>query len=113
MLLLPYNPFTPTPSSTSTSPSPSPYTGPGPIYVHRSECAHYQCDGSVPEQQRRRLVAVRAYDVENMMVGFAVVKGEELGVKAGELLEDEEVKFLHVYYAGPGCFAVRIDRGGE
>lgn len=45
------------------------------------------------------------------MVGFAVVQGSELGVKAGEMLGDEGVEFLLVYYAGPGCFAVRVDRG--
>jgi hypothetical protein len=106
MLLLQYNSF--------PSPSPaSPYTVPGPIYVHADakDCIPFQCDGSVPEQQRRRLVAVRAFDGSNMMVGFAVVQGSELGVKAGEMLGDEGVEFLLVYYAGPGCFAVRVDRG--
>jgi hypothetical protein len=106
MLLLQYNPFP------ASGPS-SPYTVPGPIYVHRDlqDCTPFQCDGRVPEQQRRRLLAVRAFDRANMMVGFAVVAGEELGEKAGEMLGDEGVGFLLVYYAGPGCFAVRVDRG--
>ncbi|OOQ84161.1 hypothetical protein PEBR_31596 [Penicillium brasilianum] len=107
MLLLHYNPFSPSPSSGCASP----YTVPSPIFIHRNPCPKYQCDGSVPEQQRKRLLAVRAYDADQMMVGFAVVKGEELGQKAEELFEDEGVRFLFVYYAGPGCFAVRIDRG--
>jgi hypothetical protein len=103
MLLLQYNPF----------PSPqSPYTVSGPIYVHADlqDCIPFQCDGRVPEQQRRRLLAVRAFDEKNMMVGFAVVEGEELGKKAGEMLGEDGVGFLLVYYAGPGCFAVRVDR---
>lgn len=106
MLLLQYNPFL-------TSGPASPYTVPGPIYVHRDteDCVPYQCDGRVPDQQRRRLLAVRAFDRDNMMVNFAVVQGEELGMKAGEMLGDEGVGFLLVYYAGPGCFAVRVDRG--
>lgn len=103
MLLLPYNPF-------PSIPSPSPYAGPGPIYVHREPCTPYQCDGSVPDQQRRRLLAVRAYDKDHMMVDCAVVQGTELKGKAGELLGGDGVSFLHVHYAGPGCFAVRIDR---
>ena len=45
------------------------------------------------------------------MGGFAGVKGEELAGKARGLFGDEGVRFLFVYYAGPGCFAVRIDRG--
>lgn len=44
------------------------------------------------------------------MVDFAVVKGEELEGKAEELLKAEGVRFLHVYYAGPGCFAARVDK---
>lgn len=112
MLLLTYNPFPSLTLSPSTSSGcASPYTVPSPIYIHRTPCAKYQCNGSVPEQQRKRLVAVRAYDAEQMMVGCAVVQGEELAGKARELFEDEGVKFLFVYYAGPGCFAVRIDRG--
>ena len=105
MLLLSYNPF-----PTGNPASGSPYAGPGPIYVHQQPCTPYQCDGSVPEQQRRRLLAVRAYDQDCMMVDFAVVSGEELEGKAAELLVKDGVSFLHVYYAGPGCFAVRIDR---
>lgn len=98
MLLVSYNPFL----------GESPYTGPGPIFVHRN-CQQYQCDGSVPDQQRRRLLAVRGYDKDHMMGKFEVVNGDELKGKAEELLS-AGMEYLHVYYAGPGCFAVRVDR---
>jgi hypothetical protein len=100
MLLVPYDPFL----------AVSPYSGPGPIFVHRKDCTRYQCDGSVPEQQRRRLLSVRAYNASHMMVDFAVVEGNSLTERAESLFADAKVDYLHVHYAGPGCFAVRIDK---
>lgn len=44
-----------------------------------------------------------------MMGKFEVVNGDELKGKAEELLS-AGMEYLHVYYAGPGCFAVRVDR---
>ncbi|KAJ5610298.1 hypothetical protein N7510_007017 [Penicillium lagena] len=95
MLLVPYDPFL----------AGSPYTGSGPIFVHRKDCMRYQCDGSVPDQQRRRLLSVRAYDANQMMTGAMVVEGKDLAERAELLFADAKVDYLHVHYAGPGCFA--------
>jgi hypothetical protein len=62
------------------------------------------------EQQRKRMLSVRAYDGEHMMVNFATLQGEGLVEKAKQLLDDERVGYLHVHYSGPGCFAVRVER---
>jgi hypothetical protein len=89
---------------------PSPYSGPGPVYVHVRDCAPYDGD-AIPEQQRRRLLSVRGYDARSMMTEAAVVPGKELEETAARLLADERTAFVHVHNAGPGCFAVRLDRG--
>ncbi|RMJ28143.1 hypothetical protein PHISP_00997 [Aspergillus sp. HF37] len=100
MLLVSYNPFL----------GVSPYAGSGPVFVHRDTCKQYRCDGTVPEQQRRRLLAVRSYDKDHMMKDFAIVGGTELEEKAEELLGKADADYALVYYAGPGCFAARVDR---
>jgi hypothetical protein len=100
MLLVSYDPFL----------GESPYSGAGPIFVHNRPCHPYQGTG-VPEQQRRRLLSVRAYDRRHMMVDAEVVEGGELEDVAGKLLNQGEVEYLHVHYAKPGCFAVRVERG--
>jgi hypothetical protein len=87
----------------------SPYSGPGPIYLHAAECAVFSGD-EVPEQQRRRLLSVRGYDASSLMTGAAVVPGTELTDAAAELFADARTAFVHVHNAGPGCFAVRLDR---
>lgn len=100
MLLTPYDPFL----------SASPYSGTGPIFAHRNGCERYKCDGSVPDQQRRRLLSIRAFGADHMLVGFAIGEGRDLEEKAGGLFKDLKAEYLHVHYAGPGCFAVRVDK---
>lgn len=103
LVLLSYDPFLGT----------SPYRQPGPVYVHEGACAP---DGSlsladgVPEQLASRLLSVRAFDGEHGMVDASVTAGGELAQVAGRLLGRDGVAYLHVHNAGPGCFAVRVDR---
>lgn len=100
MLLASYNPFPAT--------SMSPYISPGPIFVHRA-CETYHCDGTVPEQQRRRLLSLRGFDRDHLLVDFAVVDGVKMMEGVEKLLGMGTVEYVLVYYAGPGCFAVRVD----
>ena len=101
LLLLPYDPFT----------LRSPYAGDGPVFVHADGCAPFDSvPGAVSEQVAGRVLSVRAYDGEAMMTGATVLKGERFADRAEELLSDTDVAFLHVHFAGPGCFAFRVDR---
>ena len=96
MLLLSYDPFV----------GASPYSGPGPIFVHDRECATFAGD-DIPDQLTRRLLSVRAYDGNHMLVDADVIQGDELDSVAQRLLRD--ASYLHVHNARPGCFAARID----
>ncbi len=98
LLLLPYDPFT----------LQSPYAGEGPIFVHADGChPHDARPGEVCEQVFGRLLSVRAYDDAAMLLDSEVLAGERLAARAPELLQDSA--FLHVHFAGPGCFAFRVD----
>jgi hypothetical protein len=104
MLLTPYDPWK----------GDSPYRQQGPIYLHvEPECqlVAVAAGAQVPEQQTRRLLSVRAYDREHMMTEFVTTEGKNLIEKAEELFGNQQAEYIHVYNAGPGCFAVRIDRG--
>ena len=35
---------------------------------------------------------------------------EQFADRVADLLDDDDVEFLHVHFAGPGCFAFRVDR---
>ena len=96
----------------------SPYRQSGPIFVHaepKCEKATFPAGSSyLPEQQRGRQLSVRAFNGENMMVGFDVIQGEDLVKRAESFFEQKgegKAEYVHVHYPAPGCFAVRIDRG--
>jgi hypothetical protein len=101
LVLAPYNPFERT----------SPYTGDGPVYVHEQGCERFpSAPGAVSEQVGGRTLSIRAYDGDAMMRDAAVLPGEEFAERAEALLAGDDVDFLHVHFAGPGCFAFRVDR---
>jgi hypothetical protein len=100
LLLLEYDPFH----------AASPYTGHGPIFVHADGCEPFRYEGRTPDQLRRRLLAVRAYDEKAMMRDCGVVEGDDLDDALTRLLDDRDAAYVHVHYAKAGCFACRVDR---
>ena len=87
----------------------SPYRASHAIYVREGAT---MCDviDQVPEQLRLRLLSVRAFDRDGMMVGADVVDGRELEGVVATLFADARAAYLHVHYARPGCYAARIER---
>jgi hypothetical protein len=91
----------------------SPYAQAGPIFLHTDGCRRWDGPGHrIPAQLLRRQVSVRAFDGADMMRDARIVAGTCLEATARDLLEDDEVAYLHVHNAAPGCWAVRIDRVG-
>jgi hypothetical protein len=88
----------------------SPYRASGPIYVRRGVKAAAPAVGEIPEMLRHRLLSVRAYDREAMLIGAEVVNGTELDATVRGLLADEAVRYLHVHNARPGCYNCRVVR---
>ena len=88
----------------------SPYAASGPIFVRRGAHRRFDAVGVVPDQQRRRLLSVRAYDVRDNMVVCDVVEGRDLEPLIQRFFADATVAYLHVHNARPGCYACRIER---
>jgi len=79
------------------------------IFVRDGETTYDAID-QVPDQLRRRLLSVRAYDRHGMMLAADVVDGKELEALIGRLLGDDRAAYLHAHYARQGCYAARIER---
>jgi hypothetical protein len=89
----------------------SPYAARSPVYVHAERCTgHSEATGVIPEMLRTRLLSVRAYDGAHTLTGTEVLPGTELEGAIDRLLGDVPGAYLHVHFAGPGCYACRIDR---
>lgn len=87
----------------------SPYRMRFAIYVRRGE-ETFDAVNTVPEQLRKRMLAVRAFDGDAMMVGWELVDGNELEGAIERLFADSRAVYLHVHFAAPGCYAARVAR---
>ena len=80
----------------------SPYRMRFAIFVRKGEETFDELD-TVPEQLRKRTLAVRAFDGDAMMVGFELVEGVKLESAIERQFTDPRAAYLHVHFAAPGC----------
>ena len=88
----------------------SPYRAAGPVFVRKAATRAFDAVNVIPEPVRTRLLSVRAYDAQDLIVDAEVVDGSVLEPLIEKLLAREDVAYLHLHYARRGCYACRIDR---
>lgn len=88
----------------------SPYRAGGPIFVRHDARETASVVNTVPDQQRSRLLSVRGYDQDDMLLDADVAPGTELEALIARLLGRREIAYLHVHNARHGCYACRVDR---
>jgi hypothetical protein len=97
-------------------------------YVHQPEFGPYQAThaifvreharqarigvNEVPQVIRSRLISVRLFDRNHMMVDADVVPGEMVAAMLSEAFENADVAYIHLHNAKPGCFAASVQRAG-
>jgi hypothetical protein len=59
---------------------------------------------------RIRLLSLRAFSEEGMMVDADVVEGLVIEPLIERMLANPEVSYIHVHNARQGCYSGRIDR---
>jgi hypothetical protein len=87
----------------------SPYRMRFAIFVRKGEETFDELD-TVPDQLRKRTLAVRAFDGDAMMVGFELVEGVKLASAIERQFTDPRAVYLHVHFAAPGCYAASVER---
>jgi hypothetical protein len=87
----------------------SPYRMRFAIYVRNGEETFDALD-AVPEQLRKRTLAVRGFDSKAMMTGWELIEGVKLEEAIERLFSDPRAAYLHVHFAAPGCYAARVER---
>jgi len=87
----------------------SPYRMRFAIYVRKGD-RPYDAVGEVPEQLRKRTLAVRGYDGNGMMTGCELVDGKAVEDAIGRLFTKPDAEYLHIHFAAPGCYAARVER---
>ena len=88
----------------------SPYRAAHAIYVRENaRRASLEVD-EIPDVMRTRLLSIRAYDSDGMMVTADVAQGNQVDSVIRHMFGDARVAFLHAHNAKAGCYAARIDR---
>ena len=91
-------------------PAETPYRGRHAIFVREGAAAAALFVDAVPEQLATRLLSVRAFDGDDMMVDGEVIEGYLLAALIERGFADPALADLHVHNARRGCFAARVDR---
>lgn len=88
----------------------SPYRGEGPVFVREAAVEACPAPGSIPDMLGRRLLSVRAYDADWMMVDADVVEGRALSAWLNRGFADPRVTRIHMHTARRGCFMAAAGR---
>ena len=89
----------------------SPYRMRFAIYIRRGEETFHAIE-EVPEQLRKRTLAVRGFDASGMMTGWEIVEGSNVESAIERQFANAKAQYLHIHFAAPGCYAARVDRVG-
>ena len=88
----------------------NPYRASHAIFVSESagQAAVYQDE--IPPALERRVLSLRAFDEDGMMVDAALAQPGEADEAVRRLLANEWVDHIDAHNATRGCFAARVDR---
>jgi hypothetical protein len=64
----------------------------------------------IPQLFRSRILSLRCFDAEGMMIHADLADGRELEAGIEQVFPRLEVAYIHLHYAKPGCYAARVDR---
>src|SRR4051794_18250113 len=87
----------------------SPYRMRFAVYVRKGE-EQFNAIDRVPEQLRLRMLAVRAFDANAMMVGWELIDGQQVETAIERCFADPRAAYLHIHFAAPGCYAALVER---
>ncbi len=88
----------------------SPYASSHAIYVRKDVEQAKLSIGEIPELISKRLISVRAFSANDMLVNADVVEGTSLVESIQKMFSIPQAEYLHLHYAQPGCFAASVTR---
>ncbi len=88
----------------------TPYRASGPVYVREAATQALPSVDAVPELLSRRMLSLRAYNAQGMMVLADVLSGIDVEQGIARLFAIERTAYIHIHYAQPGCYACCVER---
>jgi uncharacterized protein DUF1203 len=91
-------------------PANTPYRATHAIFVRRIAQRAFDAVDLVPEVLASRLLSIRAFDAQHMMIDAEVCSGTEAAEMFDRFLDNPQTSYLHVHNARRGCYAARVER---
>lgn len=91
-------------------PAESPFKASHAIFVRENAEQAELKPNSIPEVIAIRLISVRLFNAEHMMIDANVVEGKHLEDEINNAFSNNEVAYIHLHYAKPGCFAAKVTK---
>jgi hypothetical protein len=91
-------------------PAQTPYRASHAIFVREWATATYDQVDRVPDVMRVRMLSLRAYDTQGMMLDAELTEGAEIEPLIARMFANTDVSYIHVHNAKRGCYSGRIDR---
>ncbi|WP_119271107.1 DUF1203 domain-containing protein [Taklimakanibacter deserti] len=91
-------------------PADTPYRASHAIFVREGAEETYTQVDEVPDVIRLRLMSLRAFDKDGMMLDADIVEGKEIEGVIQRFFANPDVDYIHAHNAKRGCYAGRIDR---
>jgi len=88
----------------------SPYKSTGPIFIRKEAKTATPGINEIPKMLRHRLLSIRGYSSETLMVEAETIPGEELEIVLVKQFQNDAVQYIHIHNAGPGCFNCEVNR---
>lgn len=99
VLLLPYE----------HQPAHSPFRASGPIFIRENARQSFDRAGPPPEVLATRILSVRAYSHDGVMVDAELVEGRSVEQSLARLLGGDAT-YAHIHFASRGCYTCRVER---
>ena len=91
-------------------PALNPYRASHAIFVREGAESTYDAVNQIPDALRTRLLSLRAFDGDDMMIDAEVVEGTSIEHVIVQFFTNADVRYIHVHNAKQGCYAARVDR---
>jgi Protein of unknown function (DUF1203) len=88
----------------------TPYRASHAVFVRQAADETKPAVGEIPQMLRTRVLSLRGFDEAGMMVITDVVDGKVLEKAIGDMYQNASVAYIHIHFAGAGCYAARADR---
>ncbi len=88
----------------------SPYKASGPIFVRKNVKAAVLDINTIPAMLTDRLLSIRGYDNNAMMIDAKTIQGITLFDTIQCLFNNSKIEYLHIHNADPGCYNCQVDR---